>query len=55
LDGIKGVGDVKKKALIDAFGSVEKIKNADVSDIAKVKGINEELAQRIKDKLTGGE
>lgn len=48
LDDIKGIGDAKKKALIKAFGSVEKIKKASVEELCKVKGINKELAVNIK-------
>jgi excinuclease ABC subunit C len=48
LDNIKGIGDAKKKALIKAFGSVEKIKKASVEELCKVKGINKELAVNIK-------
>ena len=51
LDDIKGVGTTKKALLLKKFGSVQKIKEADIGEIAKVKGINEELAQKIKDEL----
>ena len=48
LDEIKGIGEAKKKALLKEFGSVEKIKNASIEEICKVKGINKELAKKIK-------
>lgn len=51
LDYIKGIGDAKKKALLKAFGSVEKIKQASVEEICKVKGINKELAEKIRKSL----
>ena len=51
LDDIKGIGDAKKKALLKELGSVEKIKEASVEDLTKVKGINEELANEIKNNL----
>ena len=51
LDEIEGIGEAKKKELLRVFGSVEKIKVADVEDIAKVKGIGKELANNIKDNL----
>ena len=51
LDDIKGIGDAKKKALLKAFGSVEKIKRASVEELCKVKGINKELAENIKNML----
>ena len=51
LDGISGIGEVKKNALLKKFGSVKKIAEADVEEISKIKGINEELAKRIKEEL----
>ena len=51
LDNIKGIGVVKKVELLKKFGSVEKIKQASVEEIAQLKGINLELAQKIKDEL----
>lgn len=48
LDEIDGIGKVKKQALLKAFGSVEKIKQASIEDLINVKGINEELAKKIK-------
>ena len=51
LDDIKGIGDAKKKALIKAFGSVEKIKKASIEELCKIKGINKEFAENIKNSL----
>ena len=51
LDEISGIGEVKKKALLKKFGSVKKIAEADVEEISKIKGSNEELAKRIKEEL----
>lgn len=51
LDEIEGIGDVKKKELLKTFGSVEKIRNASIDEITKIKGINKELAIKIKEKL----
>ncbi len=48
LDEIKGIGKVKKQALLKEFGSVEKIKQASVDELMKVKGINEEIAKKLK-------
>lgn len=52
LDNIKGIGTTKKALLLKKFGSVQKIKEADVEEINKVKGINEELARKIKHELS---
>jgi len=51
LDEIPGIGTVKKMALLRQFGSVENIAKAEVEEIANVKGINEELAEKIKAEL----
>ena len=48
LDEIEGIGPTKKKALLEAFGSVERIKKADIEELMKVKGITKSLAERIK-------
>ena len=52
LDDIRGIGEVKKKELLKKFGSAKKIAEADVSEISKVKGINLDLAKRIKEELS---
>ena len=52
LDEIKGIGSVKKMELLRNFGSVENIAKADIKEIAKVKGINQELAEIIKNELS---
>lgn len=51
LDGIPGIGESRKKALLRAFGSVRKIKEASVEEIGAVKGIGPRLAAVIKEKL----
>ena len=48
LDNIKGIGTVKKVALLKKFGSVENIAKAEPEEIAQIKGINLELAIEIK-------
>ena len=51
LDNINGIGNVKKQALLKKFGSVEKIKKANVQEIMEVDGINESLAKKILENL----
>lgn len=51
LDEISGIGEANKKELLKHFGSIKKIKEADIEEIATLKGINTELAKKIKDKL----
>ncbi|MGN1300930.1 MAG: helix-hairpin-helix domain-containing protein [Clostridia bacterium] len=51
LDEIKGIGPKKKQELLKKFGSVEDIKKANIEELLKIKGINKELAQKIKKEL----
>jgi len=43
LDEIKGIGETKKRELLKYFGSINKIREANIEEIAKIKGINLEL------------
>ena len=52
LDNIYGIGEVKKTELLKKFGSTRKIMDADIAEIVKIKGINEELARKIKEELS---
>lgn len=51
LDKIEGLGKVKKKALLEKFKSVKKIKEASIDELTKVEGISLSLANKIKNKL----
>ncbi len=51
LDEIPGIGKKKKQELLKKFGSIEGIKKAELRELTEVKGINEELARKIKDFL----
>jgi len=51
LDSIPGIGPKRRKALLKAFGSVKKIREADVEAVAAVPGINRDLAESIKSHL----
>ena len=51
LDYIDGIGEKKRIELLKTFGSVKKIKEASIEDLIKVKGINEKLAQKLKEEL----
>jgi excinuclease ABC subunit C len=51
LDGITGLGPVRKRALLRAFGSIESIRNASVDDLKTVKGITRQVAVAIKEML----
>ncbi|MBR6253476.1 MAG: excinuclease ABC subunit UvrC [Clostridia bacterium] len=48
LDEIPGIGEKRKKALMDKFKSVKRIKEASIEELCKVDGITRELAIKIK-------
>ncbi|HVO91740.1 MAG TPA: excinuclease ABC subunit UvrC, partial [Terriglobales bacterium] len=47
LDHIPGVGGVRKRALLRAFGSVKRIEAATLDELLQVPSINEQLAKEI--------
>lgn len=47
LDGIRGLGDTRRKALLRHFGSVKRIKEASMEQIREVPGIGAALAATI--------
>ena len=48
LDSIPGIGPARRKALLKHFGSMDKIKEANVEELAAVKGMNISAAESIK-------
>lgn len=48
LDGINGIGEARKQALLKHFGSVAKIKEASIEELMEVKGITRKIAEEIK-------
>jgi excinuclease ABC subunit C len=51
LDGISGLGPVRRRALLRQFGSVDKIRNASLDELVAVKGITRAVAVAIKEML----
>ena len=51
LEGIEGVGSKRRQQLIKYFGGIQGVERAGVEELAKVAGINKNLAQRIYDSL----
>lgn len=49
LEKIQGIGEMKRKALMLNLRSIDKIKNASVEELSRVKGISEKNAQAIYD------
>lgn len=50
LDSVPGIGPIRKKKLIEYFGSLENIRSASLEEIARVIG-SAEIAKRILDVL----
>jgi len=48
LDALSGVGPVRRKRLLTAFGSIAALKRASVDEIAAVKGMTAALASSVK-------
>ena len=48
LDRIKGIGPRRKKALLRKFGSLQALREADVTDIASTPGMTKSLAEQLK-------
>lgn len=51
LDEINGIGSKKKEKLLKEFGSIQKIKEANIEELTRIKGIDEKLAKIIKETL----
>jgi excinuclease ABC subunit C len=51
LDDIAGIGPGRKKALLKRFGSVRRIREASVDEVADTPGISRDLAERLKSHL----
>jgi excinuclease ABC subunit C len=51
LDAIAGVGPRRRKALLAAFGDLDRIRGAALDDLMSVQGISRDLAERIKAEL----
>ncbi|MCM8778523.1 MAG: excinuclease ABC subunit UvrC [Candidatus Omnitrophica bacterium] len=45
LDNIKGIGEKRRRALLNFFGSVEMIKQANLEELLKIRGMNRRVAQ----------
>ncbi len=51
LDDVPGLGEVRRKTLLKHFGSLKKLREAEVDDIALIPGIGPRTATAIKDAL----
>lgn len=51
LDTIPGVGPKRKRALLKQFGSVQAMREASLAELAATKGMNKNLAEKVKEQL----
>ncbi len=51
LEEIPGIGPKRRKALLKQFGSLEAIRQASLQELAAVEGMNEVVAQKVRDLL----
>ena len=51
LDAIPGIGPARRKALLRAFGDLKALRSAETKDLAAVRGMSVELAERVKEAL----
>ena len=51
LDGIPGVGDLRKKLIINHFGGIQGVLKASIRQLKAIDGINEKLANTIYDNI----
>jgi excinuclease ABC subunit C len=52
LDDVPGLGEVRRRTLVKHFGSLKKLRAAEVEEIARVPGIGPQTAAAIKDAVT---
>ncbi len=53
LDGVPGLGATRRKALLTHFGSLARLRKADLDDVMNVPGIGRQTAQAILDAVRG--
>ena len=54
LDGIDGLGEARKKRLIQAFGGVNAVKRATIEDLTALSWLPEAVARAIHEKFNPG-
>ncbi|HUH06435.1 MAG TPA: excinuclease ABC subunit UvrC [Egibacteraceae bacterium] len=52
FDEMPGIGPARRRALLDRFGSLKRIREASVGELAEVDGISDRLAQLIHESLS---
>jgi excinuclease ABC subunit C len=52
LDDVPGLGEVRRRTLVKHFGSLKKLREAELDEIAQVPGIGPRTALAIKDAVS---
>jgi excinuclease ABC subunit C len=47
LDGVPGLGDTRRKALLKHFGSLKRLSQADVDEVMAVPGVGRRTAEAV--------
>ena len=55
FDEVPGIGPARRRALLDRFGSLKKVREASIEEIAEVEGFSKLLATRVFAALHGGQ
>jgi excinuclease ABC subunit C len=55
LDGISGLGDTRRKALLKQFGSLKRLASASIDDIIEVPGVGRHTAESVVAALRAGD
>ena len=55
LDGVPGLGEHRRKAILRTFGSVKRLREASIEEIASVPGVGRRTAQAVHAALAGAE
>jgi excinuclease ABC subunit C len=53
LDDVPGLGELRRKAILRAFGSVKRLRAATVEEIAEVPGVGRRTAEAVHAALAG--
>ena len=51
LDDIPGIGEKRRKALLKAFGSLSKLREASIEEVVRVDGMNQKIAEKVVEAL----
>ena len=52
LEDVEGIGKKSAQLLLKKFGSLERLKNASIEEIAEINGFSEAKARKLKDALS---